>query len=271
MLYAIDCNHVSKSFTEKTWWSKQKKVMKAVNQVSFQVKPGEIFGLLGPNGSGKSTLIRMLATLLVPDQGSITVLGHDVVKHPMAVRQLMNRVSVEAAFFKKLSSMENLSYAARLYGINPNHSKDKIIEILSRLGLSGKKLHDPIQDMSRGMQQKVAIARAFLTVPPVLLLDEPTTGLDPVSKRDVQTFVEETRSKEGTTVLLTTHDMEEADQLCDRIAIIHAGNIVALDTPEKLKEMVTGVSDRKVTLEDAFFELTGTSLKKGKEELCHVE
>jgi len=231
----------------------------AVNSVSFSIRRGEIFGVLGPNGSGKSTLIRLIATLLVPDGGQITVFGHDVAKEPMAVRRMINRVSVEASFFKKLSPMENLMYGARLYGVNAREAQAQIKAILTRLGLEEKNIYRPMEEMSRGMQQKVAIARAFLSSPILLLLDEPTTGLDPRSKREVQAFVRELRDSHDTTILLTTHDMLEAEGLCDRIAIIDGGNIVALDTPENLKKLISS-NGHPTTLEEVFLQLTGKRL-----------
>ncbi len=233
----------------------------AVNHVSFDVRQGEIFGMLGPNGSGKSTLIRLLATLLLPDDGAISVFGHDVRKEPMAVQRLINRVSVEASFFKKLSPMENLLYGARLYGLTGREARAKAEDILNRLGLQPRSFERPMEEMSRGMQQKVAIARALLSCPIVLLLDEPTTGLDPRSKREVQAFVRELRDTHDTTILLTTHDMVEADELCDRIAIIHNGNIVALDTPANLKKQISN-NGHVPSLEEVFLKLTGEQLMK---------
>ena len=232
----------------------------AVDNVSFDVSKGEIFGVLGPNGSGKSTLVRLIATLLLPDGGFITVFNHDVVRDPMAVQRLINRVSVEASFFKKLSPMENLSYGARLYGLNNRQARLQIRAILDRLGLEQSSIDKPVEEMSRGMQQKVAIARALLTRPAVLLLDEPTTGLDPRSKREVQSLVRELRDQDGTTMLLTTHDMVEADTLCDRIAIMDIGRVVALDTPENLRKLVSSQNGNTPTLEDVFLELTGKKL-----------
>lgn len=233
----------------------------AVDRVSFQVHSGEIFGVLGPNGSGKSTLVRLIATLLLPDGGVVSVFGHDVVREAMAVQRLINRVSVEASFFKKLSPMENLSYAAHLYGLNARQARARTLEILERLGLDRAVTRKPVEEMSRGMQQKVAIARALLTRPAVLLLDEPTTGLDPRSKREVQTLVRELRDQDGTTVLLTTHDMVEADSLCDRVAIMDSGRVVALDTPNRLKEQVPTTNGLTPTLEDVFLKLTGKKLE----------
>jgi ABC-2 type transport system ATP-binding protein len=234
----------------------------AVNKVSFEVREGEIFGVLGPNGSGKSTLIRLMATLLLPDGGELSVFGHDVVAEPLKVQRLINRVSVEASFFKKLSPMENLMYGARLYGMAGGETRVQVVEILTRLGLEERAIFSPMEEMSRGMQQKVAIARALLSKPRVLLLDEPTTGLDPRSKREVQAVVEELRDEYGTTMLLTTHDMHEADILCDRVAILDKGDIVALDTPENLKKLVPNDNGHETTLEDVFLELTGKKLKE---------
>ncbi|MGE5585171.1 MAG: ABC transporter ATP-binding protein [Bacillota bacterium] len=241
--------------------------VEAVSGVTFSVKRGEIFGILGPNGSGKSTLIRLISTLLLPDDGEIRVFGHDVVRDRFAVRRLINRVSVEAAFFKKLSAMENLSYAARLYDVDIRRARRTAIEILKRLGFGENKAYEPLEDLSRGMQQKVAVARALLTSPVLLLLDEPTTGLDPVSKREVQDYVLEVRDSHDTTVILTTHDMQEADRLCDRVAIIDQGRFVALDTPTHLKVGLGRNGDGEAaTLEDVFFALTGKALKESHPE-----
>jgi ABC-2 type transport system ATP-binding protein len=243
-----------------------KKVV-AIDDVSLDIRRGEIFGVLGPNGSGKSTLIRLIATLLVPDEGQIHVFGLDVTRDEMAVKRLINRVSVDAAFFKKLSSIENLMYAARLYGLSGKEARKQAFEILHRLGLKDKEILGPLEDMSRGMQQKVAIARAFLSQPTLLLLDEPTTGLDPRSKREVQAFVEELRDSHDATILLTTHDMHEAEALCDRIAILDDGRIVALDTPDGLKRLVPGSNGQQATLEDVFMELTGKALIKEEDRV----
>jgi ABC-2 type transport system ATP-binding protein len=242
-----------------------KKEIVAVNKVSFYVKEGEIFGVLGPNGSGKSTLIRLMATLLLPDEGDMKVFGYDVVTEAIKVQRLINRVSVEASFFKKLSPMENLLYGARLYGMSGSETKKKVVEILTRLGLEERSIFNPMEEMSRGMQQKVAIARALLTKPRILLLDEPTTGLDPRSKREVQEVIEELRDEYNTTMLLTTHDMHEADVLCDRVAILDKGDMVALDTPENLKKLVPNGNGHEPTLEDVFLELTGRTLKNDEE------
>jgi ABC-2 type transport system ATP-binding protein len=238
----------------------------AVDEVSFSVGQGEIFGVLGPNGGGKSTLIRLLSTLMIPDKGRIVVLGFDVVRQPMQVQQLINRVSVEASFFKKLSPLENLMYGARLYGMESRETRKQIFAILTRLGLEKNTITSPMEEMSRGMQQKVAIARALLSKPKLLLLDEPTTGLDPRSKREVQAVVREMREKDGTTILLTTHDMAEAEALCGRIAIMSTGKVIALDTPAGLKKLVKWKDDIEPSLEDVFIELTGKKLVNKDEE-----
>jgi len=236
----------------------------AVNDISLAVKQHEIFGIVGPNGSGKSTLVRLVATLLIPDKGTITVFGHDVQRKEIEVKRLINRVSVDAAFFKKLSPMENLLYAARLYGMDARYARERVVEILERLGVKRARIFQPLEQMSRGMQQKVAIARAFLTAPILLLLDEPTTGLDPRSKKGVQEFIRELKESHDTTILLTTHDMQEADLLCDRIAIINNGRIRAIDTPEGLRRLVPR-GDGEPSLEDVFMELTGRILEEGEE------
>lgn len=274
MTQAIAVNEVYKKFGKPggSFWKQilgsrtngDKPVVVAVDNVSFDVQQGEIFGVLGPNGSGKSTLIRLIATLLLPDSGAIQVFGHDVVAEPVAVQRLINRVSVEASFFKKLSPMENLLFGARLYGLQGGETRQRIEDILIRLGLEKRAIYKPMEEMSRGMQQKVAIARALLSRPRLLLLDEPTTGLDPRSKREVQAVIRQLNQESGTTILLTTHDMLEAEVLCDRIAIIDSGVIVALDTPQGLKEIISP-NGYDPTLEDVFLELTGKTLVKDDE------
>ena len=259
---ALEMQNVSKSFAPSGWHPFKRDAIKqvvAVNDVSIQVRRGEIFGVLGPNGSGKSTFIRLISTLLVPDSGHVTIFCHDILREERAVQRLINRVSVEAAFFKKLSPIENLMYGVRLYGLGGADARRKIEAILKRLDLRANALNQPMEEMSRGMQQKVAIARALLTAPILLLLDEPTTGLDPRSKREVQALVRELRDTHDATIVLTTHDMGEADALCDRIAIVNDGKIVALDTPAGLKQLVTR-NGNAPTLEDVFMQLTGKQL-----------
>ncbi len=204
-----------------------------MDDVSIRIERGEIYGLLGANGSGKSTFIRLVSGLLTLDEGRVEVFGHDLVREEMAVKRLINRVSVDAAFFKKLSPAENLSFAARLYGLDAREARRKAVGIMARLGIGEKRMGRPVEQMSRGMQQKVAIARAILTSPTLLLLDEPTTGLDPRSKLDVQTFIEELQADHDATIVLTTHDLAEADRLCGRIGILAGGRLAVEETPER--------------------------------------
>ena len=255
-LPALLIEHATKRFVV----GRKKKAVVAVNDVSVAIRRGEIYGVLGANGSGKSTLIRLVSTLLTLDSGRVEVLGHDIVRDEMKVKQLINRVSVDAAFFKKLSPHENLAYAARLYGMDAKTARVQVVAILARLGIGEKRLNRPVEQMSRGMQQKVAIARALLTSPTVLLLDEPTTGLDPRSKLDVQAFIEEVRDVHDATIVLTTHDLAEAERLCDRIALINDGRMVAEGTPEELKARVSSEYGQEPTLDAVFMTFTGKSL-----------
>src|SRR6266567_585284 len=258
---AVVIDGVSKIFKKSRSllrWPGSKREVRAVDNVTITIKRQEIVGILGANGSGKSTLIRILSTLLIPDAGRVTIFGYDVEKDERMVQRLINRVSVEASFFKKLSPMENLLYAARLYNMPGGEARAKIRSILMRLGIKPDRIDKPLENMSRGMQQKVAIARAFLTAPIVLLLDEPTTGLDPRSKIDVQNFVKELREEHDATILITTHDMDEAEALCDRVAILDQGRIVALGSADELKRTVAERMGRNehVTMHEVFMHYT---------------
>jgi len=268
---ALLVRHVSKFFGGPSRFTlphkKPSKRVTAIDDVSLQVKRGEIYGVLGGNGSGKSTLIRLISTLLLPDDGAVEVFGLDVVAEASKVRRMINRVSVEASLFKKLSAMENIIYAARLYSVDASVARTDIVRILGALGIPEDRIRQPVEKMSRGMQQKVSIARALLTSPVLLLLDEPTTGLDPRSKKDVQRFILELRDQHDATVLLTSHDMEEADALCDRLAILDKGRIVVEGTPQELKQVHAdrrGVTETP-TLEEVFMEVTGRSLSEADE------
>ena len=240
---------------------KRRRRVAALKGVTFTMERGECVSILGQNGSGKSTLVRLLSTLLLHDGGSAHVFGHDVFGDPRAVRRLVNRVSVEASFFKKMSSAENLSYAARFYGFSPGETRDRIPEILGRVGFPADRRGEPMEALSRGMQQKVALARALLTSPVLLLLDEPTTGLDPRSKLEVQTFIREIRDSHDSTILLCTHDLAEAESLADRIGILDRGELLALEPVEDLKRRFGGG-----TLEEAFFSATGRSFEEETSE-----
>ena len=213
-----------------TWFS-------AVDGVSLQIKQGEVFGLLGPNGAGKSTTIRMLCTLLEPTSGTARVNGFDITKQSNQVRQSLGTVLAgERSVYWKLTARENLEYFAALYHIPPQVARRRIDELLERMELTAR-ANDLVEKFSTGMKQRVAIARALLAQPPIVLLDEPTLGLDPQAARKVRELVTELKT-EGHTILLTTHYMEEADQLSDRIGIIDQGKVIALDTPAELKRRI---------------------------------
>jgi len=245
---------------------RKRKPIVAIQDVSLRLERGGIVGILGANGSGKSTLIRLVSGLLTLDEGRVTVFGFDIERDEMEVKRLINRVSVDAAFFKKLSPMENLLFAARLYGLDAKAAKPAAIDILGRLGISEKRVGRPIEQMSRGMQQKVAIARALLTSPSLLLLDEPTTGLDPRSKLDVQSFIEELIAAHDASIVLTTHDLAEAERLCDSITILAGGRVVTEDTPAGLIAAEAARTGRAATLPDVFMTHTGRSLDDDVEE-----
>ncbi|HEY5641065.1 MAG TPA: ABC transporter ATP-binding protein [Dehalococcoidia bacterium] len=237
-------------------------VAHVLQDVSFEVRRGEVFGLIGANGSGKSTLVRVLSTLLLPDSGSVEVFGHDVVSASGSVRALINRVSADPSFFRNMSAYENLLFFGRVYGLSPGEIRVLVPEVLGRLGFAEELAREQMNHLSRGQQQKVAVARSFLTSPVMMLLDEPTTGLDPRSRRDVQRFIQDVQRDHDATILLTTHDMEEAEVLCDRIAFIAGGRIVASGTPLELRERVArGRPVAEIDMEDVFMELTGHDLE----------
>ena len=265
---AARVEHISKVFVQRPlFWRGETKIVNAVTDISFTVPRGEIFGILGANGSGKSTLIRMLSTLLIPDEGTVEVFGFDVQRDEAEVKRLINRVSVEASFFKKLSPAENLAYALRLYGRSGPEVREESFAVLERLGVARSKLNEPLEQLSRGMQQKVAIARALLTSPVLLLLDEPTTGLDPRSKLDVQHFVHVLRDTHDATILLCTHDMNEAEALCDRVMLLDKGKLIALDTVPNLQaRYAPDLGTDTPSLEAIFIHLTGRSLGEGEED-----
>ena len=233
----------------------------ALEDITFTMERGDTVAILGQNGSGKSTLVRLLSTLLLHDGGEARIFGHDVFAQPRPVRRLVNRVSVEASFFKKMSAAENLSYAARFYGMTAGETRDRIPEILTRVGFPAALAGEPMENLSRGMQQKVALARALLTSPVLLLLDEPTTGLDPRSKLEVQEFIKEMRTTHDATILLCTHDLAEAETLAERIGILDRGRLLMLEPPDELKRRYDAE-----TLEEAFFAATGKTIEDEVDE-----
>jgi len=267
---AVEVTKLVKSFRRerrgRPWKRRQsaQQFKRAVDSVDMRVRDGEMVAIVGLNGSGKSTLLRVLATLTIPDEGTARVFGHDVVEDGHEVRRHVNRVSVEASFFKEMSPWENLSYATRLYGQGGKGTRDAAVAALTRLGLPRDTVDKPMKQLSRGQQQKVAIARSLLTSPSLLLMDEPTTGLDPRSKREVQGFVRDIRAQSGVTVLLSTHDLEEAERLCDRVIILDRGRILAEGTPAELRAQHSQNGDG-ASLEDVFLRLTGKTFDDDSE------
>jgi ABC-2 type transport system ATP-binding protein len=254
-LFAVEVHNLSKEFVRREGGRRRRRT--ALKDVTFKIERGECVAILGQNGSGKSTLVRLLSTLLLHDGGSAQVFGHDVFTEARAVRHLVNRVSVEASFFKKLSAAENLSYAARFYGMTARETRGQIPEILARVGFPPERRGEAMEHLSRGMQQKVALARALLTSPVLLLLDEPTTGLDPRSKLEVQDFIREVRAAHDSTILLCTHDLNEAESLADRVGLLDRGELLFLEPVEDVKRRF-GVE----TLEQAFFAATGRTFEE---------
>jgi ABC-2 type transport system ATP-binding protein len=217
-----------------------KEVM-AVEDISFDIKSGELFGLLGPNGAGKTTTVKMLATLLIPTKGTATILGYDVVKDANEVRKHIGFIfGGERGLYWRLSGIDNLRYFASLYGVEPEVSKKRIPFLLEMVGLEGRG-NERVEGYSRGMKQRLHVARTLLHDPEILFLDEPTIGLDPVGARDFRQVIRNLQS-EKKTILLTTHYMFEADSLCQRVAVIDKGVIVALDSPTELKKHVADLS-----------------------------
>jgi ABC-2 type transport system ATP-binding protein len=261
---AVETHDLSKEFRRRIRTDgrfARKRRMPALNGVTFTVARGECVAILGRNGSGKSTLVRLLSTLLLQDGGSARIFGHDAFTNTRAVRRLVNRVSVEASFFKRMSAEENLAYASRFYGLTHAETKDRIPEILTRVGFPAERRDEPMENLSRGMQQKVALARALLTSPVLLLLDEPTTGLDPRSKLEVQEFIKRVRVEHDATILLCTHDLDEAESLAERVGILDRGELLCLEPVDALLRRY-GVD----TLEQAFFAATGSTFEQEDDE-----
>lgn len=229
--------------------------LRAVDGISFSVEPGEIFGFLGPNGAGKTTTIKMLTGQLRPTSGKAQVMGCDVVSDRQQLKPQIGVVFEYQNIYERLSARDNLRFYARLYRVK----KARVEKVLAQVGLT-ERARDKIKTYSNGMKQRLLIARALLHEPKVLFLDEPTKGLDPNVARDIRAIVTGL-AKQGMTIFLTTHYMEEADQLSDRVAIIDQGHIVAMDTPERLKAEYG--KDDKSTLEDIFVQLTGRYLGRG--------
>ncbi len=242
---AIHCADVARSFGH----------VRAVDGVSFDVEPGEIFGLLGPNGAGKTTTIRVLVTLLPPDTGRIEVFGHDVTREVMAVRRLLGYVPQQLSADGGLTGYENTLLFARLYDLPRSERRQRIERALELMGLTAAR-DRLVSTYSGGMVRRLELAQALVNRPRLLVLDEPTIGLDPVARTDVWERVEALRREAGTTVLMTTHYMEEAEQLCDRVALMHHGRLRALGTPGELKAEL----GPEATLDDVFRRHAGADL-----------
>ena len=242
MVNTIEVSHLRRVFTTNVGRiRRQTKEVVAVDDVSFEVHDGELFGLLGPNGAGKTTTVKMLTTLLIPTSGSATINGKDIVKEAEAIRGGIGFIfGGERGLYWRLSAHDNLRYFVSLYNVDPEVSVKRIPYLLELVGLKGRE-KEKVEGYSRGMKQRLHIARALIHDPKVLFLDEPTIGLDPVGARELRQVVRDLQN-EKKTILLTTHYMFEADALCQRIAVINKGNIVAMDTPSKLKKVVQDLS-----------------------------
>ena len=244
-MLAIETNGLTRKYDE----------VLAVDQLTFGVEAGEVFGFLGPNGAGKTTTIKMLTGQLRPTSGSAQVCGFDVVSQRQQLKPSIGVVFEYQNIYERMTAVENLRFSARLYGVNGQ----RVQEMLQQVGLQDQERKKTAK-FSNGMKQRLLIARALLHQPQVLFLDEPTRGLDPGVARDIRRLIHDLKKK-GVTVFLTTHYMEEADRLCDRVAILHNGRIVALDSPENLKH---NISQDNATLEDVFLVLTGHTLAEGR-------
>ncbi|MDP2965412.1 MAG: ATP-binding cassette domain-containing protein [Pelolinea sp.] len=239
---AIEVNQLRRVYKTTIGVVRRKvKEVVAVDGISFDIREGELFGLLGPNGAGKTTTVKMLTTLLIPTGGSASILGLDVVKDAEKVRPRIGFIyGGDRGLYWRLSGLDNLRYFSTLYYVDPGVAKKRIPELIEMVGLTGRE-KEKVEGYSRGMRQRLHIARALLHDPQVLFLDEPTMGLDPIGARELRSAVLNLQSA-NKTILLTTHYMFEADALCQRIAVIDQGKIVALDTPEKLKQTVNDLS-----------------------------
>ena len=252
---AIEVRNIVKRFGDFT----------AVDGISFTVAPGEIFGLLGPNGAGKSTLIRMMVTLMPPTSGTALINGFDVVKQADQVRRAIGVIPQAMTSDLELTVYENLLIFAKLYGV-PRDTRTRLIaELLEAVELT-QWADKPVKNLSGGMRRRVEIARGLVHEPRVFFLDEPTTGLDPVSRTAVWGMLRKIKAQRELTVLITTHYMDEADKLCDRIAIVDHGKLVALDSPQALKASIPGRDAATVTLDDVFVHYTGRDLRDALQE-----
>ncbi|MGB2799270.1 MAG: ABC transporter ATP-binding protein [Dehalococcoidia bacterium] len=230
---------------------------KAVDRVSFSIRTGEIFGLLGPNGAGKTTTIRILSTVLEPDRGDVIIGGYSIRGNPDAVRRLIGVCPQELALYEELSAIDNLVFFGRMVGLNGREARAQAAARLKLVGLTGR-AKGRVDKFSGGMKRRVNLAVSLMGRPELLFMDEPTVGIDPQSRNNIYRTIEKLRDK-GMTILYTTHYMEEANRLCDRVAIIDNGRIIAMDTPLALRSRIG--PPEQVTLEDVFLKLTGRRLR----------
>ena len=245
---AIEANSLQKIFvTRQGFWRQKSKSTIAVEDVSFRIEKGELFGILGPNGAGKTTTVKMLTTILLPTQGSGSILGYDLVKNTKEIRKLIGfTFGGSRGLYSRLTAKDNLRYFAELYALDPEYSSKRIAKMLELVGLASR-ADDRVENFSSGMQQRLHLARALLHDPEVLFLDEPTVGIDPVGARELRQTVKILK-QEGKTILLTTHYMAEAEELCDRIAIVNNGKVVAMDTPAALRKRISPESVVEITI-----------------------
>jgi ABC-2 type transport system ATP-binding protein len=243
----LEAKDLHKSFNEH----------KAVDGISFNISRGEIFGLLGPNGAGKTTTIRMLSTVLEPDGGDVSIGGYSVRQNAAAIRTMIGVCPQELALYEELSAYDNLIFFGRMVGLDGREAKAQAMSNLELVGLN-ERAKGRVDKFSGGMKRRVNLAVALMGHPQLLFLDEPTVGIDPQSRNNIFETIEGLR-KQGMTVLYTTHYMEEADRLCDRVAIMDGGLIIAMDTPLNLRSQIG--PPEQVTLEDVFLKLTGRSLR----------
>ncbi|MFM7886891.1 MAG: ABC transporter ATP-binding protein [Pseudanabaena sp.] len=233
--------------------------MRAVNQVNIQVKAGEVFGLLGPNGAGKSTTIKMLTTLLPPSSGNAAIAGLDLIRHPSEIRRAIGYVPQSLSADGSLTGYENLLIFSKLYDIPRKYRETRIHDVLEFMGLE-EAANRLVRNYSGGMIRRLEVAQSMLHQPQILFLDEPTVGLDPLARSYVWTLVKQLRERYGTTIILTTHFLEEADSLCDRVAIMQAGKVVVTGVPSELK---AALNRENATLDDVFIHYTGDQLTTG--------
>jgi len=242
----IECKNIRRTFVSRTMAMKKQETV-ALNNLNFQVPQGIVFGLLGPNGAGKTTTIRILATLLTPDSGEARVLGFNVVSEAAKVRKRIGLIlSGERGLYGRLTGRENLRYFAALNHLSTDQSRRRVKEVLDIVGLTGAK-DRPVEQYSRGMKQRLHVARGLLADPEILFMDEPTIGLDPMGAQELRQMIPEL-VRQGKTILLTTHYMSEADELCDQIAIIDKGAIIASGTPSEIKRRFSKVAVLEVIL-----------------------